>query len=124
MPDTPTAENRVYLFRELAAAFISAESKFLDANDAKKRSRARGALAELARVASLVSGEDPKVAEELYDRVREDVVGRRKSEAKTARRAARKEKTATKAKPKSTKSKATKSKTPKKPRAKASADSA
>lgn len=82
MADSPSTENRVYLFRELAAAFVGSESALLTSADPKKRARARTAFAELARVASLVSGESAEEAETYYDLVANDVLESRAQAAK------------------------------------------
>ena len=63
--DESTIENRVYLFRELAAAFITREGGLLASADDADRARARAALAELARVACLVADLEEATPDEL-----------------------------------------------------------
>lgn len=60
-----TIENRVYLFRELAAAFIAREGGLLTSTDAADRERARAGLAEVARVACLVADLEDVTPDEL-----------------------------------------------------------
>ena len=63
--DESSIENRVYLFRELAAAFIARDGGLLASTDAGERRRARAALAELARVACLVADLEDASPDEL-----------------------------------------------------------
>ena len=60
-----TIENRVYLFRELAAAFIAREGGLLTSADAADRERARAGLAEVARVACLVADLEDASADDV-----------------------------------------------------------
>jgi len=60
-----TIENRVYLFRELAAAFIAREGGLLASAEAADRERARAGLAELARVSCLVADLEDASPDEL-----------------------------------------------------------
>jgi hypothetical protein len=53
--DEPTIENRVYLFKALAAAFLDNAGALLASQDDDDRSRAVEALAELARVSCIVA---------------------------------------------------------------------
>ena len=50
-----TIENRVYLFRDLAAAYLSADGRALGDADPAKRDTARRALAEIAFAACVVA---------------------------------------------------------------------
>ena len=60
MPDeSTTIENRVYLFKDLAAAWLTANPGALAAADPAARARALQALADLAYVSCVVAdGED------------------------------------------------------------------
>jgi hypothetical protein len=98
MADT---ENRVYLFREIASAFLTAEPGLIASSDAKKRSRARAALAELARVACIVAGDSVEEAEAMLDAVMDDVEARREAAAKAEKKAVRTERKARRAATKS-----------------------
>lgn len=60
-----TIENRVYLFRELAAAFIAREGALLTSPKEADRGRARNGLAEIARVACLVADLEHATPDEL-----------------------------------------------------------
>ena len=59
-----TTENRVYLFRELAAAYISAKPDALG-DDGKS------ALAEIARISCIVADGDDASPDELAERIRQ-----------------------------------------------------
>ncbi|MBK6579282.1 MAG: hypothetical protein IPG17_24450 [Sandaracinaceae bacterium] len=63
--DESTIENRVYLFRELAAAFIAREGGLLTSAKPEDRERARAGLAEVARVACLVADLEDATPDEL-----------------------------------------------------------
>lgn len=63
--DESTIENRVYLFRELAAAFITREGGLLTSAKPEDRERARAGLAEVARVACLVADLEDATPDEL-----------------------------------------------------------
>jgi hypothetical protein len=63
--DEETIENRVYLFRDLASAWLSENGSLLAAKDGRKR--ALKALADLARVSCVVA--------DTGDRSPEDVAG-------------------------------------------------
>ncbi len=54
-------ENRVYLFKDLAAAWIGANPGLLH----QSRDDARRALGELARICAVVSGEDTDDADAM-----------------------------------------------------------
>lgn len=56
--DDSTIENRVYLFKALAAAFLDNAGALLASSDDDDRSRAVEALAELARISCIVADED------------------------------------------------------------------
>ena len=59
MADDSTIENRVYLFKDLAAAWLAAHPSGLGAVDPAERARARAALAEIGRISCIVAdGED------------------------------------------------------------------
>jgi hypothetical protein len=60
-----TVENRVYLFRELAAAFLDEHGSGLTSPDEADRARARAGLAEVAYAACLIADRDDLEAEEL-----------------------------------------------------------
>ncbi len=50
-----TIENRVYLFKDLAAAYLQAHGGLLSSPDHEERSRARRALADIAYVSCVLS---------------------------------------------------------------------
>ena len=55
MADDSTIENRVYLFKDLAAAWLAAHPSGLGAVDPAERARARAALAEIGRISCIVA---------------------------------------------------------------------
>ncbi|MDH5492931.1 MAG: hypothetical protein OEY14_13335 [Myxococcales bacterium] len=69
--DESTVENRVYVFRELAAAWLASNPGLL--SDPATRAQAMGALADLAFVSCVISDEDELEAPELAERIREGV---------------------------------------------------
>lgn len=72
MPDDSTIENRVYLFKDLAAAFVGAAADKLASSDATERERALAALAELARVSCVVADTEDEEPEEVAAAIRGD----------------------------------------------------
>ena len=70
--DESSIENRVYLFRELAAAFIARDGGLLASTDPADRARARAALAEIARAACIVAD----LEDASPDEVAEAITGR------------------------------------------------
>jgi hypothetical protein len=66
-----TIENRVYLFKDLAAAFVEAQAAELSSNDPETRKRAIAALGELARICAVVAD----TADEQPEHVRDLIVG-------------------------------------------------
>lgn len=64
MADDSSIENRVYLFKDLASAWLAANPGLLGAADPGGRARALSALADLAFVSCVVAdGEDLEPAE-------------------------------------------------------------
>lgn len=66
MADDSTLENRVYLFKDLAAAWVAANPGALTTD----RAAALAALADLARVCCEVADGEDLTPEELADRIR------------------------------------------------------
>lgn len=62
--DDSTTENRVYLFRELAAAYITANAGALGDD-------ATAALAEIARISCIVADGEDASPDELAERIRQ-----------------------------------------------------
>lgn len=60
--DESTIENRVYVFRDLAAAWLSKSGELLASEDEGTRNRSRQALADLAFAACLISDTEDKEA--------------------------------------------------------------
>lgn len=59
-----TTENRVYLFRELAAAYIGANAGAFGEDP-------KSALAEIARISCIVADGEDESADELAERIRQ-----------------------------------------------------
>lgn len=70
MADDSTIENRVYLFKDLAAAFVGAAADRLCSGDEAERSRAIDALAELARISCVVADAEDEQPERVAELVR------------------------------------------------------
>lgn len=64
-----TIENRVYLFKDLAAAFIAEHGALLGSSNPAEVTRARRALAEIARASCIVSDTEDLTAEEVTELV-------------------------------------------------------
>jgi len=62
---TTTIENRVYLFREIAAAFVSSSSELLASSRPDDRARALRALADIAYVSCVVADTGSRSADEV-----------------------------------------------------------
>lgn len=62
MDDESSTENRVYLFRELAAAYIGAKPDAFGSDGTK-------ALAEIARISCIVADGDDASADELTKQI-------------------------------------------------------
>jgi hypothetical protein len=69
MADDSNIENRVYLFKDLAAAFVRAAAGSLASSDEEERGRALEALAELARISCVVADNEEASAERVYELV-------------------------------------------------------
>ncbi len=69
MPDDSTIENRVYLFKDLAAAFVRSAASSLASPDDDERARALEALAELARIACVVADSEEASPDRVYELV-------------------------------------------------------
>ena len=69
MSEESTIENRVYLFKDLAAAFLRSAPGSLASPDDEERGRAIEALAELARIACVVSDNEDASADRIYELV-------------------------------------------------------
>ncbi len=65
-----TVENRVYLFKDLAAAWLGSWGDQLSSPDDDVRRRARGALAEIAYMSCVLSDTDGVDAKEVAKLVR------------------------------------------------------
>ncbi|MEM9187787.1 MAG: hypothetical protein AAGF12_01325 [Myxococcota bacterium] len=62
--DNGTIENRVYLFKDLAAAFLSAHGAGLTSSDPEKRKRILRALGDIAHASCVVAdGEELEAAD-------------------------------------------------------------
>jgi hypothetical protein len=70
--DGSTIENRVYLFKALAAAYLDNSGAQLSSQDDDDRARAIEALAELARISCIVADEDDATPSEVRDRILDD----------------------------------------------------
>ncbi len=68
-PRKSTIENRVYVFTELAAAFLREHGVQLASADAAERDRTRRALAEIAQIACVFSDTEDLTAFEVRDRI-------------------------------------------------------
>lgn len=68
--DETTIENRVYLFRDLAGAWLGAHGARLASRDPAERNAARGALAEIARVSCEVADGAERSPDEVAERIR------------------------------------------------------
>ncbi len=64
-PEESTIENRVYVFRDLAAAWLSKSGDLLGSKDEDARRRGRQALADLAFAACLISDTDDEEAADV-----------------------------------------------------------
>lgn len=64
-----TIENRVYLFREMATAFVGAQSELLASNLPGDRARAMRALGDIAHAASAVADSEGLSADQLRELV-------------------------------------------------------
>lgn len=69
-PEDSTIENRVYLFKALAAAYLESAGAQLSSDDDDDRARSIEALGELARISCVVAD----TAEETPERVRDLVI--------------------------------------------------
>ncbi len=67
--DESTIENRVYLFKDLAAAFLRSSAGTLASSDDDERGRAIEALAELARISCVVADTEEATPERVYELV-------------------------------------------------------
>lgn len=64
-----TIENRVYLFKDLAAAYVQAHGGLLSSNDHGERKRALRALADLAYAACVVADTASNPAQDVAQRI-------------------------------------------------------
>lgn len=64
-----TIENRVYLFKDLAAAYVQAHGGLLSSNDHDERKRALRALADLAYAACVVADNESKSAQDVAQQI-------------------------------------------------------
>ena len=64
-----TIENRVYLFKDLAAAYLGEHGAGLGSSSASEVARARRALAEIARASCIVADTADLSADEVAERV-------------------------------------------------------
>ena len=64
-----TIENRVYLFRDLSAAYLHSHGQLLSSENASERSRAVRALADLAHAACIVADSEDLSANEIRERI-------------------------------------------------------
>jgi hypothetical protein len=64
-----TIENRVYLFKDLAAAFLAEHGAMLGSTNASEAARGRRALAEIARASCLVADTEGLTADEVAELV-------------------------------------------------------
>jgi len=62
-----TVENRVYLFKDLAAAFLAEHGAGLSSPDPDERARTRQAFGEVAYAACLVADRDDLEAEDVAE---------------------------------------------------------
>ena len=69
MSEESTIENRVYLFKDLAAAFLRSAPGSLASPDDEERGRTIEALAELARIACIVSDNEDASPDRIYELV-------------------------------------------------------
>lgn len=67
--DDSTIENRVYLFKDLAAAFLRSSAGTLASADDEERGRAIEALAELARISCVVADTEDDSPDRVYELV-------------------------------------------------------
>ena len=70
--DDSTIENRVYLFKALAAAFLDNAGALLASSDDDDRARAVEALAELARISCIVADEDEASPSDVRNLILDD----------------------------------------------------
>ncbi len=70
--DESTIENRVYLFKALAAAFLDNAGALLASSDDDDRARAVEALAELARISCIVADEDEASPSQVRNLILDD----------------------------------------------------
>lgn len=68
--DDSSIENRVYLFKDLASAWLKANPGLLGATDPAGRARALGALADLAYVSCVVADGDEMDPAEVAEAIR------------------------------------------------------
>ncbi len=78
--DESTIENRVYLFRELAAAFVSSQGALFSSTEPQDRARVRAGLAEIARVSAIVADLEDASPEELAQEIQRESAGAKGSE--------------------------------------------
>ena len=72
MSDETTIENRVYLFKALASAYLANAGGQLSSDDDDDRARAIEALSELARISCVVADTEHESPERVRDLVLED----------------------------------------------------
>lgn len=82
-----TIENRVYLFRDLAAAFLEEHGAGLLSTNARDVARVRRALAEIARASCIVSDTEGLTAEEVAEVMAREPAGGRPPAAPSKRAA-------------------------------------
>lgn len=69
MSDDSTIENRVYLFKDLASAYVRVAADSLASADEDERGRALEVLAELARISCVVADSDAQAPDRVYELV-------------------------------------------------------
>jgi len=74
-----TIENRVYLFKDLAAAFLAEHGAMLGSTSANEQRRGRRALAEIARASCIVADTEDLSAGEVAELVASEPKGAAKT---------------------------------------------
>lgn len=69
MSDGSNIENRVYLFKDLATAYVQAAATSLASPDDGERGRALEVLAELARISCVVADSENDTPDRVYELV-------------------------------------------------------
>lgn len=69
MAKKSTIENRVYLFKDMAQAFLVSNGRLLASSDPSKRALALRALGDIAHAAAVFADSDQRSPEEVRDRI-------------------------------------------------------